>query len=90
VGLRQHGLLLGPNSGWSEAATAGALQRQIVGPIWLNGVLVTDLWICDASDSPLETADDVRRATTLAISIALVVAAVGSMVLLRWNWTTLR
>lgn len=90
MGLRQHGLLLGPNSGWSEAATAGALQRQIVGPIWLNGVLVTDLWICDASDSPLETADDVRRATTLAISIALVVAAVGSMVLLRWNWTTLR
>ena len=38
VGLRQHGLLLGPNSGWSEAATAGALERRIVGPIWLNGV----------------------------------------------------
>jgi adenosylcobinamide-phosphate synthase len=50
VGLGQHGLLLGPNSGWSEAATAGALQRQIVGPIWLQGVLVTDLWIGDASD----------------------------------------
>ena len=27
----------GPNSGWSEAATAGALQRRIVGPIWLQG-----------------------------------------------------
>ena len=87
VGLRQHGLLLGPNSGWSEAATAGALQRQIVGPIWLNGVLVTDLWIGDASDSPLETADDVRRAVTLMISTGLVFAAVGSMLLLRWNWT---
>jgi adenosylcobinamide-phosphate synthase len=50
VGLRQHGLLLGPNAGWSEAATAGALQRQIVGPIWLKGVQVTDLWIGDAGD----------------------------------------
>lgn len=87
VGLRQHGLLLGPNSGWSEAATAGALQRQIVGPIWLNGVLVTGLWIGDASDSPLKTADDVRRAVTLMIATGLVFAAVGSMLLLRWNWT---
>src|SRR5207244_3824087 len=43
VGLEQHGLLLGPNSGWSEAATAGALERRIVGPIWLKGVQVTDL-----------------------------------------------
>lgn len=83
VGLRQHGLLLGPNSGWSEAAIAGALQRQIVGPIWLNGVLVTDLWIGDASDSPLETAGDVSRAVTLVISIGLVFAALGSLLLLR-------
>jgi hypothetical protein len=53
-------------------------------------VQVTDLWIGDASDSPLETADDVRRAVTLVISIGLVFGAVGSMVLLRWNWITLR
>ena len=30
-------VLPGPNSGWSEAATAGALRRRIVGPIWLRG-----------------------------------------------------
>ena len=47
VGLAQHGVLLGPNSGWSEAATAGALERRIVGPIWLRGVQVTDLWVGD-------------------------------------------
>ena len=85
VGLRQHGLLLGPNSGWSEAAIAGALQRRIVGPIWLNGVLVTDLWIGDPSDPPLDSADDMGRALLLAVSSGLVVAAVGSLLQLLWK-----
>jgi adenosylcobinamide-phosphate synthase len=75
VGLRQHGLLLGPNSGWSEAATAGALERRIVGPIWLNGVLVTDLWIGHPADPALESADDMSRAVLLVVSSGLVVAA---------------
>jgi adenosylcobinamide-phosphate synthase len=78
VGLRQHMLLLGPNSGWSEAATAGALERQIVGPIWLKGVQVTDLWIGDVSDPPLETAEDMTRAVVLVILSGLVIAAIGS------------
>jgi adenosylcobinamide-phosphate synthase len=90
VGLRQHGMLLGPNSGWSEAATAGALQRQIVGPIWLKDVLVTDLWIGDTSDPPLETAGDVSRAVLLAVSSGLAIAAAGVVVLLGSKWTTLR
>jgi adenosylcobinamide-phosphate synthase len=82
VGLGQHGLLLGPNSGWSEAATAGALQRQIVGPIWLQGVLVTDLWIGDASDPPLETSSDVMRALALSVLTGLAVAMVSSAIIL--------
>jgi len=86
VGLGQHGLLLGPNSGWSEAATAGALQRQIVGPIWLQGVLVTDLWIGDASDPPLETSGDVMRALVLSVLCGLAVAAVIGAVILRSHW----
>ena len=89
MGLRQHGLLLGPNSGWSEAATAGALERQFVGPIWLKGVQVTDLWIGDASDPPLETAGDVMRAGFLAVLTGLAVAAVASTLILRWNWLML-
>jgi adenosylcobinamide-phosphate synthase len=87
VGLAQHALLLGPNSGWSEAATAGALARKIVGPIWLDGALVTDLWIGDASDPPLETRGDVMRAVALTVLSGLVVAGVGSAVLLRSHWT---
>ena len=85
VGLRQHHLLLGPNSGWSEAATAGALERQIVGPIWLKGVQVTDLWIGDPSDPPLETARDTTRAIVLVILCGLVITA-AAVTLLRWNW----
>lgn len=82
VGLGQHALLHGPNSGWSEAATAGALQRRIVGPIWLNGALVTDLWIGDAGDPPLATSGDVTRAATLCALSGLALAALGSAVLL--------
>jgi len=75
VGLEQHGLLLGPNSGWSEAATAGALQRRIVGPIWLKGVQVTDLWIGDVNDPELSTSADLTRAIVLIVIVGIVVAA---------------
>jgi adenosylcobinamide-phosphate synthase len=81
VGLRQHGLLLGPNSGWSEAAAAGALQRQIVGPIWHQGELVTDLWVGDASDPPLQSGGDVSRAVLLAVASGLAIA-IASVVMI--------
>ncbi len=86
IGWRQHAWLLGPNSGWSEAATAGAIQRRIVGPIWLEGVQVTDLWIGDPSDAPLMTAVDVTRATTLIAVAGLAVAASAVIVLSLLNW----
>jgi adenosylcobinamide-phosphate synthase len=74
VGLRQHALLPSPNSGWSEAATAGALQRRLVGPIWMRGHLVTDLWIGDPTDPPVATHADVRRALTLVTTTGLAAA----------------
>lgn len=83
VGLHQHRLLLGPNSGWSEAATAGALERRIVGPIWFADVQVTDLWIGDPSDPPLGTARDVTRAVVLIVATGMVAAALGCAVLWR-------
>jgi len=85
IGLGQHHLLLGPNSGWSEAATAGALQRRIVGPIWLDGVQVTNLWIGDAADPPLDTAADTRRAMILAALSGLAVTAIGAAALWRFS-----
>jgi adenosylcobinamide-phosphate synthase len=73
VGLDQHALLPGPNSGWSEAAAAGAVERRIVGPIWRNGALVTDLWVGASNDPPLSTADDVCRSLILAIATSVAV-----------------
>jgi adenosylcobinamide-phosphate synthase len=75
IGLTQHARLPGPNSGWSEAATAGAIQRRLVGPIWNSGRLVTDVWIGDPSDSPLATAQDLRKAVSLVASTGVIAAA---------------
>jgi adenosylcobinamide-phosphate synthase len=75
VGLEQHATLPGPNSGWSEAATAGAIQRRLVGPIWNRGRLVTDVWIGDPADPPLATAEDLRRAVWLVAATGLTAAA---------------
>lgn len=66
VGFDQHTILRGPNSGWSEAGTAGAMRRRIVGPIWLRGELVTDVWIGHPGDPPLSSGQDVVRAMLLA------------------------
>jgi adenosylcobinamide-phosphate synthase len=81
VGLGQHGVLLGPNSGWSEAAAAGALGRRIIGPIWLRGVLVTDLWVGDPSDPPLSTHEDVVRAMGLTLAAGVVVTVLSAVLL---------
>ena len=55
IGWEQHALLPGPNSGWSEAAVAGAIQGRLVGPIFVRGSLVTDKWLGDVADAPVES-----------------------------------
>jgi len=79
IGLTQHGILLGPNSGWSEAATAGGIERRLVGPIWARGQLVTDAWIGAPDDPPLESHADVQRGlilvTTTGVTGTLITAA---------------
>jgi adenosylcobinamide-phosphate synthase len=77
VGLEQHALLPGPNAGWSEAAVAGAIQRRLVGPIWLNGALVTDAWLGDPRDPPMETAADYGRTSLLITASGIAAAAIA-------------
>jgi adenosylcobinamide-phosphate synthase len=85
IGLSQSGLFPSPNSGWSEAATAGAIQRRLVGPVWRNGQLVTDIWIGDPPDPEAATHDDVKRAVVLTIGAGLLAAVLaGSALLLIW------
>ena len=85
VGLQQHAVLPGPNSGWSEAATAGALRRKLIGPIWMQGRLVTDTWLGESADPPVETHDDLRRAMVLITltGVAAATLAVGTLLWLR-------
>ena len=78
VGFTQHAVLPGPNSGWSEAATAGALERKLVGPIWMQGRLVTDTWLGNAADPPVETHDDLRRAIVIVTTTGVMAAALAS------------
>jgi adenosylcobinamide-phosphate synthase len=82
VGLAQHALLPGPNAGWSEAAVAGALERRLVGPIWLNGQLVTDRWLGDPADPPLEDAREYGRAGRLVAITGITAAAAAIAMLL--------
>jgi adenosylcobinamide-phosphate synthase len=83
VGLAQHALLPGPNSGWSEAATAGAVERRLVGPIWMDGRLVTETWIGDREDPPLASAADYRAASRLVAVAGIVAALVACLALFR-------
>jgi adenosylcobinamide-phosphate synthase len=75
IGYRHSGVLPSPNSGWPEAATAGAIRRRLVGPIWKEGQMVTDIWIGDPNDPPVSTRADLIRAIAVAILAGLM--AVG-------------
>ena len=80
AGWRDHAVLPGPNPGWSEAAMAGGITRRLVGPLWLEGRLVTDTWIGDPAAPPAGTAADYRRAQAIvgvAATLAFAAAAGG-------------
>jgi adenosylcobinamide-phosphate synthase len=82
VALAQHHVLPGPNSGWSEAATAGGIQRRLVGPLWFNGRLVTAMWLGDPGDPPMESQDDYETANRLITASGLLAAATLFLVLI--------
>jgi len=84
-GFSDHAVLPSPNSGWSEAATAGALSRRLIGPIWSGGSLVTDLWIGAPSDPALGTAADYDRAATLVAASSLLAAMISIAAVLAMN-----
>lgn len=76
---RYHAMLPSPNSGWSEAACAGALQVRLVGPIWHQGRLVNAAYM-GAPEWPAELdADDLRRALKLILIASLIALAAGLM-----------
>ena len=82
IGLRQNALFPSPNSGWSEAAAAGAIQRRLVGPVWRKGKLVTELWVGDPADPPAATRGDMMRAIAVIGMAGIAAAALAEGVLL--------
>jgi adenosylcobinamide-phosphate synthase len=80
IGWRQHAVLPGPNSGWSEAAIAGGLKRRLLGPVWRNGLLVTDLWLGDPADPPAGSAGDLFHAATLVAATGVLAALAAILI----------
>jgi adenosylcobinamide-phosphate synthase len=75
--LRDHAMLPSPNSGWSEAACAGALRVRLIGPVYYGGKLVTTRYMGDP-DWPADLdSDDLRRALGLILTASLLALAVG-------------
>jgi adenosylcobinamide-phosphate synthase len=81
IGWAQHGVFPSPNSGWPEAAAAGGIRRRLLGPIFANGALVTDLWLGDPSHPAAEDRDDHRRARALVTTGGVLAAALAVAVL---------
>ena len=81
VGWRQHAIVPGPNAGWSEAALAGAIQRRLVGPVWLAGRQVTDVWLGDPQAPPAATSADCRQARRTVLATAALVVGLASALL---------
>ncbi|PYE27046.1 adenosylcobinamide-phosphate synthase [Rhizobium sp. PP-CC-3A-592] len=80
VALRDQGLHRSPNSGWPEAAMAGALNLQLAGPRLYAGGRVEEPMM-NAAGRPVATADDILRgvrvfqaACTLALAAVISVA----------------
>jgi adenosylcobinamide-phosphate synthase len=82
VGFEQHSIVPGPNPGWSEATMAGLLQRRLIGPIWRDGTLVTDLWLGDPSDPPAGSDQDVGNALKVNVLAASVSTLAAMLVLI--------
>lgn len=79
VGWRQHALVPGPNSGWSEAAAAGAVQRRLVGPVRQDGKLVTEIWIGGEDDPEGGQAGDLRRMCALVVATCLLAVVLAAL-----------
>jgi adenosylcobinamide-phosphate synthase len=68
-----HAMLPSPNSGWSEAAFAGALRVRLVGPVWHRGQLVNEAYLGDA-DWPSELGTQVLRQALRLLRVASLLA----------------
>ncbi len=74
---RDHALLPSPNSGWSEAAVAGALKVRLLGPLYYSGQQVNLAFIGDPAWPSQLDAADLKRALQLILVASVLALAVG-------------
>lgn len=75
--LMYHAMLPSPNSGWSEAAFAGALRLRLVGPIWHQGQLVNEAFMGDPAWPAELGTHELRQALQLVLTTCLLALALG-------------
>ncbi len=74
-----HAMLPSPNSGWSEAACAGALRVRLIGPIHQRGVLITERFMGEP-DWPADLdAGHLKQALTLILVCCLLALVAGCL-----------
>jgi adenosylcobinamide-phosphate synthase len=81
IGFQQHSIVPGPNPGWSEATMAGLLQRRLIGPIYKQGTLVTEVWLGDPHDPAAGSDSDVANALWVTLTAACVATLFAAAVL---------
>ncbi|ASY63374.1 Adenosylcobinamide-phosphate synthase [Sinorhizobium sojae CCBAU 05684] len=74
VARRDHGLHRSPNSGWPEAAMAGALDLQLAGPRIYGGAMVDEPMI-HGSGRPVASVEDIDGAVSVFSAACSVLAA---------------
>ena len=85
---RYHAMLPSPNSGWSEAACAGALRVRLLGPVWRQGRLINEAYMGDP-DWPADLeAGDLGRALRL-ILVCCLLALLFGLALTPWHLSLL-
>jgi adenosylcobinamide-phosphate synthase len=81
VARRDHGFHRSPNSGWPEAAMAGALDIQLAGPRVYGGVTVDEPMI-NGSGRSVATVDDIDAAVAVFYRACTALALVSAVLIL--------
>jgi adenosylcobinamide-phosphate synthase len=77
--LRYHARLPSPNSGWGEAACAGALRVRLLGPLYRGEMLVSDRFLGDPDWPAVLDGSHLRSALRLTLTAAVLALAIGSV-----------
>ena len=85
IGLSQHQYMSGPNAGWGQAASAGALRVQLVGEKWKNGRLQHRAWLGLPDDSSEVGADFIPKLIRLHRYATLLLLVILSLLIAVFN-----